>query len=114
VLDGKRHTYWTTDDGQTTARLTLRFDKPTTFNVADMRERLPLGQRVRRWEIEQWQGQQWKMVGQGQSIGNRRLWRGEAVTTRRVRLTVSGPVAPAISEFGLYQAPAKVIQAGRN
>jgi len=35
------------------------------------------------------------------------LWRGDYQTTGRVRLRLSGPVCPAISEFGLYAEPAK-------
>ncbi len=105
LLDGDRTTYWTTDDNVTEASIVLVLPRPTTFNVMDVREYLPLGQRVRRWTLEQWQDGKWVKLANGQSIGNRRLWRGKPVTAQRLRLRVSGPVCPALSEFGLYLEP---------
>jgi alpha-L-fucosidase len=103
VIDGKRDTYWATDDGVTNADLVLDFPQPVTFNVARIREYLPLGQRVEKFVLEQWQDNQWKEFASGESIGNCRLTRGADVTTSRVRLRITqAPVGPAISEIGLF------------
>jgi alpha-L-fucosidase len=103
VIDGKRDTYWATDDGVTNADLVLEFPQPVTFNVARIREYLPLGQRVSGYVLEQWQDGQWKEFASGESIGNCRLTRGADVTTSRVRLRITqASVCPAISEFGLF------------
>ncbi len=103
VIDGKRDTYWATDDGVTSADLVLDFPQPVTFNVARIREYLPLGQRVEAYFLEQWQDGQWKEFASGASIGNCRLTRGADVTTSRVRLRISqAPAGPAISEIGLF------------
>lgn len=106
VLDGDRDTYWATGDGVTEAELVVTLKGPTTFNVVDMREYLPLGQRVERWALDSWAEGTWKEFAAGQSIGARRLWRGRNIETARVRLRISGPVCPAISEFGLHREPA--------
>ncbi len=103
VIDEKRDTYWATDDGVTTADLVLDFRLPVTFNVARIREYLPLGQRVEGFVVEAWEGGQWKEFASGASIGNCRLARGPEVTTSKVRLRVTqAAVCPAISEFGLF------------
>jgi len=103
VIDGKRNTYWATDDGVTTADVALAFPQPATVNVARIREYLPLGQRVDGYVLEQWQDGQWKEFDKGASIGNCRLVRGADVTTSKVRLRISQAAAcPAISEFGLF------------
>ncbi len=106
LLDGDRNTYWATDDGASVTpvrtQLELELAAETTFNVVDLREFVALGHRVYHWQLEQWQDGAWVEFGAGEAIGNRRLWRGENVTTTRVRLTMSGPVGPALSEFGLY------------
>jgi len=103
VIDGKRDTYWATDDGVTNADLVLDFPQPVTFNVARIREYLPLGQRVEGYVLEQWQDRAWKEFASGASIGNCRLTRGADVTTTRVRLRISqAPAGPAISEIGLF------------
>ena len=105
VLDGDRDTYWCCDDGVTAPSLELRFSTPVTFNVVDLREYLPLGQRIDTWALDRWDGQKWVEFAKGEGIGNRRLWRSDSQTTDRVRLRLSGPVCPALSEFGLYRDP---------
>ncbi len=107
LLDGKKETYWTTDDAITTPELVLEFDQPVTFNVVSLREFLPLGQRVEAFRVDQWKEGQWMELAQGTSIGNLRLLRTERVTTDKVRLRITeAPVCPALGEFGLYaEAP---------
>jgi alpha-L-fucosidase len=103
VLDGKRDTYWATDDGVTNADIVLEFPQPVTFNVARIREYLPLGQRVGGFVLERWQDGKWEEFASGASIGNCRLVRGKDMTTSKVRLRVTNsPVGPAISEMGLF------------
>jgi alpha-L-fucosidase len=106
VLDGNRKTYWCTDDNVTTPELVFDLGRNVTFNVVDIREFLPLGQRVEAFALDQWQDGEWKEFARGTSIGNRRLIRGAPVTTDKVRLRITkAPVCPAISEFGLYAEP---------
>jgi alpha-L-fucosidase len=108
VLDGKRDTYWTTDDAVRTPELVLDLGRPETFNVVSLREHLPLGQRVEGWALDAWGDGAWREIAEGTSIGNRRLWRGEDVTTTRVRLRVTkAPVCPAIAELALHLEPAE-------
>jgi alpha-L-fucosidase len=109
VRDADRQSYWATDDGVTTPELVLAFEKPVTFDVVSLREYLPLGQRVEGWAIDAWQDGSFRELARGQSIGSRRLWRGNAVTTSRVRLRITqSPVAPAIAELALHRQPAAV------
>jgi len=103
VLDGKRDTYWATDDGVTAPELILALGKPVTFNIVRIREHLPLGQRIEEFALDQFKDGQWAEFGKGTSIGNCRLVRGSAVTTDKVRLRiVKAPVCPAIAEIGLF------------
>ncbi len=103
VLDGKRDSYWASDDGVTVPELVLDLGKPVTFNIVRIREYLPLGQRVEAFSLDQWKDGQWVEFGKGTSVGNCRLVRGDAVTTDKVRLRiVKSPVCPAISEVGLF------------
>ncbi len=106
VLDGKRDTYWATDDAVTAPELVVELGAVKTFNVVDLREYLPLGQRVEAFAVDAWREGEWVTFAQGTSIGNRRLVRGVCVTTDKVRLRITAaPVAPAIAEFGLYAEP---------
>jgi len=103
ALDGDRNTYWCTDDAVNTANMTLDLDKPVTFNVVSLREYLPLGLRVDDWALDQWDGTDWREFAKGTGIGNRRLLRGESITTNKVRLRiVKATACPAIAEVALY------------
>ncbi len=102
LLDGNRNTYWATDDGVTTPELVMEFGQPVSFNVIELREFLPLGQRIESFAIDQWKDG-WVECAKGTSIGNRRLLSVPAVNTQKVRLRVTAcKVCPALSEFGLY------------
>ena len=103
VLTGKGEKYWSTDDDVTTPELILDFGRPKTFNIVSLREFLPLGQRVESFALDQWKDGQWVQFAVGTSIGNRRLIRGDLITTSKVRLRITqSPVCPAISEIGLF------------
>ncbi len=106
LTDGKRATFWSTDDGVTTPEIVVEFASPTRFNVIALREHLPLGQRIEGFAVDQWKDGQWIECAKGTSVGNRRLLRLEPVTTSKVRLRITAaPVCPALSEFGLYAEP---------
>jgi len=106
VVDGKRDTYWATDDAATAAELVRDLGKPVTFNVVRVREYLALGQRVDSIALDSWDGQTWQQFATATSIGNQRLLRTASVTTSKVRLRVTKASAcPAISEVGLFLAP---------
>jgi alpha-L-fucosidase len=103
ALDADRNTYWCSDDAVLTPELTLELAKPTTFSVVSLREYLPLGQRIDEWALDRWDGANWTEFAHGTSIGNRRLWRGDPITTDKVRLRITKAAAcPAISEFALH------------
>lgn len=106
LTDGQRDTYWATDDAVTTPEVVLRWTKPVTFNVVDLREFLPLGQRIEACALDQWRDGKWVEFASATSIGNRRLLRCESITTDGVRLRIThSPVSPALAEFGLFNEP---------
>lgn len=75
--------------------------------IIDIREYLPLGQRIHQWAIDQWGDGKWIEFAVGEAIGARRLWRGDAITTTKLRVRLSGPACAAISEFGVYHSEGK-------
>ncbi len=106
VLAGAGKKYWSTDDAVKTPELILDLGKPKTFNVVSLREFLPLGQRIEAFALDQWQDGQWVQFAGGTSIGSHRLWRGDYVTTGKVRLRITQAAAcPALAEVGLYAEP---------
>jgi alpha-L-fucosidase len=105
TTDGDRDTYWTTDDDHREACIELTLREMRTFDLINLQEYLPLGQRVHAWRIEMKSGHDWIQIAQGESIGARRLVWIDPVTTDRIRIHLKGPVSPAIAEIGLYRVP---------
>ena len=103
ATDGRRETYWATDDAVTTPELVMDLGQPITFNIVRLREYLPLGQRIDAFALDRWQDDNWVEFASGTSVGSCRLVRGELMTTTKVRLRILKAAAcPAISEVGLF------------
>lgn len=103
AIDGRRDTYWSTDDSVTTAELVLDLGREVSFNVVRLREYLSLGQRVDAFALDAWTNGQWQQFASGTSIGNCRLIRNKIFSASRVRLRITHAVAcPAISEFSVF------------
>ena len=106
VIDGRRNTYWATDDSINTPELIIDLGRERTFNVVRLREYLPLGQRVEAFALDIWTDNKWEQFATGTSIGNCKLVRAKPVTTTKVRLRITqSPVCPAISELSLFAEP---------
>ena len=113
TLDDNPDTYWATDDGVTTASLTINLVSPTPFNRIVLEEYIALGQRVRKFTLEALVDGQWlplrdSLAEQGDgltTIGHRRIICFATVTATRLRLTITDAKAcPLLSRIGVYLA----------
>ncbi len=112
AVDGNGDTYWATDESpevaetSATVSLEVNLGEPVTFNVSLVQEYIALGQRVEEYRIEVWDGQNWRQIAEGTTIGHKKLDRVPNVTASKVRLTIAKSQAPPlIRAFGLYSAP---------
>ena len=106
VIDGRKDSYWATDDGVTTPELTLDLGRDVTFSVARLREFLPLGQRIEGVALDRWHDGRWIELAKATSIGSCRLIRVAPTTTSKVRLRITqAPICPALSELALFLEP---------
>lgn len=114
VKDDKATTYWATDDEVKSASLTFEFAKPASFNRFLAEEYIPLGQRVKKFQLEYEQNGEWvalkdKLVEKGDgltTIGHRRIICFPTITTTRLRFTITDSKAcPLISKVGVYCSP---------
>jgi alpha-L-fucosidase len=107
VLDARRDTFWAAPDGTRSAELVFELPRPATFDVVRLQEVIELGQRLDGFGLDIWEDGAWRQVLEAQSVGFQRLDRLEKpVTTARVRLRLSAPVAPVLASFGLHLQPA--------
>lgn len=109
LTDGNYDTYWATHDGVTTATLTFTFKRPREVNRLMLGEYIPLGQRVKVFAVEYYDGRQWQPVNaqeQTTTVGYKRLLRFPTVRSKQLRvrfLDSRGPLC--INAAALYYAP---------
>lgn len=110
VLNGwGKGCYWATDDAVLTPELVLEFNKPTEFSIISLRENIALGERIDDWALDSWQNNEWKEFAKGTCIGMRRIWRGEPITSRKIRLRITKAAAcPTLAEFAVYLEPQEI------
>ncbi|MBQ7181633.1 MAG: alpha-L-fucosidase [Bacteroidaceae bacterium] len=107
VLDGRKGTYWATDDSVRRASITIQLRHPQPLYSLRMREPIQLGQRINHFSVEVLSPLgEWKTVAQGTTIGPQRLLRLENVQAEAVRLTIESPFAcPLLREVQFYLIP---------
>jgi alpha-L-fucosidase len=107
ITDGDAETYWTTNDGTTSATVEFDLGKECTFNVAELAEHIEIGQRIAEFVLEIPGDAGWREFAHGTTVGYKRLLRFDPVTASKVRVRiVDSRVCPTLSNFGLYFAPA--------
>ena len=73
ILDNNYDTWFTTRNKDTSAVITLNLKGPKTFDVLLLQENISIGQRVEKFVLEYWDGNDWKKVTEGTTIGYKRL-----------------------------------------
>lgn len=103
VSDKNPETYWTLNDNDTSGTLEFAFDKPQLVKYVLLQEYIKLGQRVKSFVIEAKAGDSWNVIGEGTTIGYKRIVKVEPVETAAVRITIRDAKAcPVISNIELY------------
>ncbi len=106
VTDGNPDTYWATDDNVIIAFLEISFDKPEKINRFLIQEDIRLGQRVKKFSIEAFVGEDWKAIANETTIGRKRILRFPVVETTKLRINIEDSKAsPVISNIEVYNAP---------
>jgi alpha-L-fucosidase len=104
LLDQSYTTYFTTKGKDTTTVIEFTFPSAKTFDVLSLQENISIGQRVEKFVFEYKDGEEWKPIAEGSTIGYKRLLKFNAVTAKEVRLRIlSSRLNPTLSAFGLYK-----------
>ncbi|MEG1905589.1 MAG: alpha-L-fucosidase [Bacteroidales bacterium] len=110
VNDGKWDSYWATNDGETAGTLTFTFNKPTAINRLMIQEYIPLGQRVKAFNVEAQTAEGWQPVDMNEkttTVGYKRLLRFHTVEATAIRINFTDAKgALCINNVEGYLAPA--------
>ncbi|MGM9691663.1 MAG: alpha-L-fucosidase [Alloprevotella sp.] len=116
LTDGNTDTYWATNDGTTSATITLTWDTPQTIRYVELMEYIAKGQRVKGFKIEtSANGTSWTQRAtsvQTTTVGYKRIIPlngstsssyGNGYETKALRITISDSRAcPLLSKIGVY------------
>lgn len=106
VTDGNKDSYWATDDAIKTASIVFEFSKPTALNRILLQEYIPLGQRVKAFNIEAKVDGKWTTVANETTIGYKRILRIERVTASALKINITDSKASiVISNIQAFNAP---------
>lgn len=105
ILDNNFETYWATDDNIKSASLILDFGKIVEFNTLLLQENIALGQRVKKFSVEIWNGKEFEKVSKNTTIGYKRIVRFPNVKTSKVRINIEDSKAsPIISTLEIFNS----------
>jgi len=108
AVDDDEHTRWATDASTGPCWLEVDLGKPQTFDRAVIQECVDFGVRVRAFELQYKDGDEWKTFHSGKAIGKNLEVKFAPVTARIVRLNITeGKGGPTIFEFQLFAPPAR-------
>ncbi|CAE7274497.1 FUC1 [Symbiodinium pilosum] len=105
LVDDDPDTYWQLSAGDNRGWIQLDLGAQETFDLVDLQEHtLSSGQRIEAIRVEALVGKKWQIVGQGGTVGHRRLLKTKKVTARQpiIRrdrdglVTIEGPANAAI------------------
>ena len=86
--------------------LDVELPRATTFDIARLSENIEAGQRVSAYSLRAMDGEGWREVSRGTTVGYAKIERFPSVTTRRLRVVVSDAVEPANPvTLSLHSAP---------
>jgi alpha-L-fucosidase len=103
TIDGDSKTFWATDDQVTSATIELNWTDEQALKYLVLQEYIQLGQRIRSFTIESWEGSQWRKAGAGTTVGYKRIIYLGNIRTNKVRITINDaracPVIHTLSVF---------------
>jgi alpha-L-fucosidase len=106
LTDGVYDTYFTTRGKDTATTIDIEWKEAKTFDVLLLQENIRIGQRIEQFVLEYKDGDTWKKITEGTTVGYKRLLRFPPVTATSVKLRIeSSRLNPTLSALGLYKIP---------
>ncbi len=81
----------------------LVLDYPTKINCVVSQEDLSIGQRIRQYNLQFWNGNSWMILYEGLSIGHKKIDHFKRITATKIRLSViNSLLPPKIKNLSVY------------
>jgi alpha-L-fucosidase len=96
VLDNSFESSWATDDEVTSATLTVEFRNEVEVNAVMIQENIALGQRVKKFSLQTWNGREFVTVSTNTTIGYKRIIQFPTTKTKRLRINIEESKGPMV------------------
>lgn len=104
MLDDDRYSYYASDDDVLEPELEITLPSEQEFDIIRLRENIKLGQRLDSVSIAFFQDGEWLPLASTTSVGaNRLIHLDEPVKVMKLKIKLHAPVAPTLSDFGLFK-----------
>lgn len=109
ILNEEYDSFWAAPDDVTEASITINLNGEKTFNLIQIQEYIPLGQRVKSFTIEVLGNDgQWTELASETTIGYKRIIPIAETTASKIRFNITGAYAcPVLNGFALYLDPVR-------
>jgi alpha-L-fucosidase len=103
LVDANADTYWATDDAVKSGVIEITLNKKQLVTYILLQEYIKLGQRVKSFTVDVWNGNGWQPVAEATTVGYKRILKLTPVETTRIRVTIKDAKAcPVLSNLELY------------
>jgi alpha-L-fucosidase len=103
AFDGDPDTFWSAPANTHSAVLEVSFAKPVSFDRTVVMEWLNAGQRIQKYDLQAWDGKEWRTLFAGTSIGHKKIDVFPRTTAARVRLHIlMASDSPHVREFQIF------------
>lgn len=103
LIDGNPDTYWATDDEVQNATIEITLEQPENIKYILLKERIDLGQRIKRFTIDAYVNGNWTRVAEETTIGYKRILPIKNLSTDKIRINlIESRACPVLSEIELY------------
>ena len=103
LIDSDVTTSWATDDDMLASTIELGWNEEREFSFLVLQETISLGQRVKAFRVDSWEDGQWKIAGEGTTIGYKRIVPLSLGRTTRLRISITESRAcPVLHTIGVY------------
>jgi alpha-L-fucosidase len=103
TTDDKYDTYWATDDGVTTGSVEISLPKSQTVKYVLLQEYIPLGQRIKSFDVAVWKNNAWVTVAEGTTVGYKRILAVTPVETDKIRVRIKeAKASPLLNTIAVY------------
>lgn len=109
IIDKDYDSYWAAKEEKKTGIIEIDLQEEKEFDVICLQEYIPLGQRIKEFNIEVFSKGQWIEIFKGTTVGYKRYVRIVSIIGSKIRVNIKNLLkAPLINNISVYKQPSRI------